>query len=124
MRGMGQLKVKLASNVNKRLILEQRPCFMETSACSVVQELNCSGEACPGSSCPGIVSQWDPLRWLLEGHWEPVAGPATIRLYNPVLQVGEWPHDPASAVNSSPVPCGFLLFGCSGGRVPQKAASS
>lgn len=36
-----------------------------------------------------------------EGCREPMAYPATIRLYNPVLQVGRWPNYPSATVNSS-----------------------
>lgn len=41
MQGMGHLKVKLASNVNRRLILEQRLCFVETLNCLDVHQVNC-----------------------------------------------------------------------------------
>lgn len=88
MRGMGQLKVKLASNVDKGFILGQRPYFVETLNCSVVHQLNCSRELAPCEACqsrssgPGSAGMraMGPQRWML-GCWEPVACPATFRLY-------------------------------------------
>lgn len=116
MWGVGQLKVKLASNVNKRFILEQRPYFVGlpllTSTPTELVPRACSLQGL----ALGVQGMWamGPPHWVLKGCREAIACPPTIRLYNPVLQVGKWPNYPSPTVNSSvKYHAGLLLFACS-----------
>lgn len=62
MQGMGHLKVKLASNINRRLILEQRPCFVEALNCLDVHQVNCFcelGARLVGAGAPALGSKRD-----------------------------------------------------------------
>lgn len=60
MQGMGHFKVKLASNVNRRVILEQRLCFVETRNGWDVHQVNCFyelGVGLVGAGAPAL--GWD-----------------------------------------------------------------